>query len=107
MRLSRLFALLLLLACSTQAALVIAHPPAFTSANERAGDHRGAPHDPATCGMCQAISQIRAQSCAPPPLSIPLRAEVILDIAEVVVPTATGIASVGPIPRAPPATPIA
>jgi len=95
----RWLALLLLLACTAQTAVVVVHRPVSAVAGER--------HDPGTCGMCQLVSQTRAQSCAAPPASIPVPADVVLRLAEIAYAAPGQPAPLGPAPRAPPRSPIA
>jgi hypothetical protein len=101
-------AFLVLLACSTQAAVVVAHHPTSSLASEsRGGREAGTPHDPTTCGVCQAVSQVRAQSCAQPILSIALPARIELELADLAAALPPLRFPIGHASRAPPRAPIA
>jgi hypothetical protein len=101
-------ALLMVLACWTQAAVSILHQPhASPVAERRTGGDPERSHDPATCGLCQALSQVRAQSCVAPLGTIALPPAVVLDVADHVVTAVTPLAPLSQESRAPPSTAIA
>ena len=101
----------LLLAYCTQTAVATLHAP-FPSAadvgHEAAADGgAGDRHDPASCALCQVVSQLRAYGSLLPSLSVPLTEEATQLVDNVPLAPQPQAYLRGPTSRAPPCSPIA
>jgi hypothetical protein len=100
-----------LLAYCTQAAVAIVHHPFSSIADvghEQAADgETGDRHDPASCALCQAVSQLRAYGPLVPVLRVPLTQEATRLGDNVPLAPPSRVCLRGPTSRAPPHSPIA
>lgn len=101
----------LLLAYCTQTAVVTLHSPSPCAADvghkEAADGGVGDRHDPASCALCQVVSQLRAYGPLLPSLSVPLTEEPTQLVDNVPLAPQPQACLRGPTSRAPPYSPIA
>ena len=104
-------AVILLLAYCTQAAVATLHP-AFPSVadvghEEAADGEPGGQHDPASCALCQVVSQLRDYGPSVPSLLLPLMEEATQLFANAPLAPQPQVCLRGPTSRAPPYSAIA
>ena len=101
----------LLLAYCTQTAVATLHQPFPSVADvghEKAADgEAGDRHDPASCALCQVVSQLRVYGPLVPSLRVPLTEEATQLVNNVPLAPQPQVWLRGPTPRAPPYFPIA
>ncbi|MBW1684077.1 MAG: DUF2946 family protein [Deltaproteobacteria bacterium] len=101
----------LLLAYCTQAAVATLHPPfpsvADVGHEEAADGEPGGQHDPASCALCQVVSQLRDYGPSVPSLLLPLTEQATQLVANVPLAPRPQACLLGPTSRAPPYFPIA
>jgi hypothetical protein len=101
----------LLLAYCTQTAVATSHSPfpsvADVGHEQEADGGAGDRHDPASCALCQVVSQLRAYGALLPSLSVPLAEEATQLVDNVPLAQPPQACLRGPTSRAPPHSPSA
>lgn len=101
----------LLLAYCAQVAVATLHSPfpsvADVGHEEAADGEPGDRHDPASCALCQVVSQLRDYGPSVPSPHLPLMEEATQLVADVPLPPQPQVCLRGPTSRAPPHSPIA
>jgi hypothetical protein len=100
----------LLLTYWTQVAVATVHPPFPSVADvshhaEEADGEAGEHHDPASCALCQVVSQLRDYGPSVPSLRLPLTGEATRLVADLPLDPQPQVSLRGPTSRAPPHSP--
>jgi hypothetical protein len=96
----------LLIGFWAQVALAAAHPPLHFPFSHGHDEHAGEGHDPASCDLCEIVSQLRAQVAGALTICLALPDEVPAFISDLALAPTARPALRGPDARAPPVCPI-